>query len=72
MCHYALQVWSGMRTGAWMLYGHSHGTLIDRGGKTMDVDMDCHDFAPAALTSIKKIMADRRNIVLEHDKICAR
>ncbi|WP_461509013.1 metallophosphoesterase [Rhodopirellula baltica] len=23
MCHYALRIWNGMRTGAWLLYGHS-------------------------------------------------
>ncbi len=27
MCHYAMRVWNHSHRGAWMLYGHSHGTL---------------------------------------------
>jgi len=27
LCHYAMRVWNHSHKGAWMLYGHSHGTL---------------------------------------------
>lgn len=27
LCHFAMRVWNKSHKGAWMLYGHSHGTL---------------------------------------------
>lgn len=27
LCHYGMRVWNKSHKGAWMLYGHSHGTL---------------------------------------------
>ncbi len=29
LCHYAMRTWDNGHHGAWMLYGHSHGSLAD-------------------------------------------
>ena len=34
LCHYAMRVWQKSHYGAWMLYGHSHGTLPDNPGRS--------------------------------------
>lgn len=52
LCHYALRVWTGMRKGAIMLYGHSHGRLPGN-AQSCDVGVDAWDFRPVDLETIK-------------------
>jgi len=59
MSHYAMRVWNQMHRGAWMLHGHSHGNLIDIGGLTMDVGVDCHNFRPIHLDEVAAFMRGR-------------
>lgn len=66
MCHYAMRVWNQCHRGAWMLHGHSHGNLVDVGGKTMDVGVDCHRYAPISIDDVAKFMATRVPLVLDH------
>lgn len=40
LCHYPLQSWNRMQYGSLMLHGHCHGSLIDTGGKRVDVGLD--------------------------------
>lgn len=47
-CHYPLRQWQGIHDGAVHLHGHSHGALPSR-GRSMDVGVDAHGFAPIAL-----------------------
>jgi calcineurin-like phosphoesterase family protein len=56
MCHYGLRVWPGMRWRAISLYGHSHGGLPGT-SKSLDVGVDCWDFAPTTLVAIKARLA---------------
>lgn len=45
LCHYAMLVWNKRHHGAWMLHGHSHGSLaIDWNAKRMDVGVDSLDY----------------------------
>jgi calcineurin-like phosphoesterase family protein len=66
MCHYALRVWNQMHRGAWMLHGHSHGNLTDIGGKTLDVGVDVHGFAPVSVEAVKAFMHERTVVECDH------
>jgi len=66
MCHYALRVWNQMNRGAWMLHGHSHGNLIDTGGRMMDVGVDCHNHRPISLEEVALFMASRTPVQYDH------
>lgn len=67
LSHYAMRVWNESHHGAWMLFGHSHGTLKDDYlYKTMDVGMDTNDLKPYHFSEIQNIM-DKRQILLGVD-----
>ena len=60
LMHYAMRVWDRSHHGSWQLYGHSHGTLPPEEGRfAMDVGVDCWDFTPVPLFTIRDIMAER-------------
>jgi calcineurin-like phosphoesterase family protein len=66
LCHYAIRVWNQMHRGAWMLHGHSHGSLTDIGGKILDMGVDCHDFCPVPLERVQHLMEHREFVALDH------
>lgn len=66
MCHYAMRVWNQMHRGAWMLHGHSHGNLTDIGGKTLDVGVDVHGYAPVSVEAVKAFMDGRTVVECDH------
>jgi calcineurin-like phosphoesterase family protein len=66
LCHYAMRVWNQMHRGAWMLHGHSHGSLTDIGGKTMDVGVDSHGFRPISLHEVADYMNGREVVSVDH------
>jgi calcineurin-like phosphoesterase family protein len=57
LCHYAMRTWASAHHGAWQLYGHSHGNLPPLPNTyTMDVGVDCWDYAPVPFETIRTIM----------------
>ena len=58
LCHYCLRVWNKSHFDSWHLFGHSHGRLPAL-GKSLDVGVDGHDFAPWSWEEVKAYMADR-------------
>lgn len=56
LCHYAMRVWNKSHKGSWMLFGHSHNELPVV-GKSFDIGVDGHDFAPWSLEEIETKMA---------------
>jgi calcineurin-like phosphoesterase family protein len=67
MCHYAMRVWNRSHRGAWMLYGHSHGSLPDDpGALSIDVGVDCHDYTPISHDDIGRIMAKKTWKPIDH------
>jgi calcineurin-like phosphoesterase family protein len=64
LCHYPMLRWDNSHYGAWHLYGHCHGSLapflVDHGLDTkllsMDVGVDCNNYAPVSFDTVKKIM----------------
>ena len=69
MFHYSLRTWSQMHRGAWMLHGHSHGSLTDIGGKTMDVGVDVHGYKPISIEAIKAFMDGRPVVECDHHSL---
>ena len=66
LCHYPLRVWNRMHHGAWMLHGHSHGSLEDVGGKVMDVGVDCHCYRPISIDEVTEFMNSRQFVAMDH------
>jgi len=55
LCHFAMRVWDRSHFNSWQLHGHSHGGLLGV-GKQMDVGVDCWDFYPVALETVRRKM----------------
>lgn len=66
LLHYAMSVWNKSHHQSIHLYGHSHGTLPDRGNRSMDVGVDTHNLYPYHLDEIIDIMKNRTNTVVDH------
>lgn len=66
MSHYPMRVWNQMHREAWMLHGHSHGNLVDIGGKTMDVGVDCHGYRPISIDEVAVFMEGREAVSVDH------
>ena len=60
LMHYAMRVWDRSHHGSWHLYGHSHGSLPPLVGKfSFDAGVDCWNFTPVALDTVKSEMESR-------------
>lgn len=59
LCHYPIRSWNQIHRGAWMLHGHCHGNLPDKGGKILDVGVDCFNYTPVHIDRIEEIMRHR-------------
>lgn len=67
MCHYAFDVWNKHHHGAWMLHGHSHGSLPRGGRIRMDVGVDCHpNYEPFSFREIEEQLSGLQPAVLDH------
>ena len=55
LCHFAMRVWDRSHHGAYHLYGHSHGTLPNK-GRSLDVGVDTNNFYPYSLDEIHQIL----------------
>lgn len=59
--HYAMRVWNSSHHGAFHLYGHSHNSLHDlEDWRSIDVGVDCHNFAPINYNEVKAIMMKKK------------
>lgn len=65
MSHYAMRVWQKSHHGSWCLYGHSHGSLEDIGGKTIDIGWDVWK-KPLSFNEVREIMASRPINFVDH------
>lgn len=66
LCHFAHRVWNKSHDGAWMLYGHSHGTLPEL-GKSTDVGIDAHpEFRPFSFSELKELLDARQIELVDH------
>jgi hypothetical protein len=59
LCHYAMRTWNKAHYGAWNLYGHSHGNLVELPHmRAMDVGVD----ATAKRMGINRIFTGKGEI----------
>jgi calcineurin-like phosphoesterase family protein len=66
LCHYAMRVWNQSSRGAWHLYGHSHGRLLDVATSlSLDIGVDTHDFRPRHFDEVSKRMALKTEVTRE-------
>lgn len=66
LSHYAMRVWTSMRRGTIMLYGHSHGKLPGN-AQSLDVGVDEWNFHPVDLEKIRLKLAKSPPIVWRND-----
>ena len=67
LCHYAMRVFNKSHHGAWHLYGHSHGSLLDDPHSlSFDVGVDCHNYTPINLEQVKEIMSRKLWKPIDH------
>jgi calcineurin-like phosphoesterase family protein len=71
MFHYAMRVWNGSHRGSFLLYGHSHNSIDNTWGKSMDVGVDAAkellgEYRPFSLSEITEILSQREVQVLDH------
>lgn len=67
--HYAQRVWRNSHHGSYHLYGHSHGSLEKCAwGRSMDVGVDCNNYAPVSWDDVKMKLQDRQ-VTLHHPGI---
>ena len=67
LCHYAMRVWNKSHHGSWHLWGHSHSTLPDDpNALSIDVGVDCHNYAPISYKEVKKIMSLKNWTPVDH------
>ena len=67
LCHYAMRVWNKSHHSAWQLYGHSHGSLPDDpNALSIDVGVDCHNYAPLNINDIRRIMKKKTWKPIDH------
>lgn len=67
LCHYAMRVWHKSHRGTWHLYGHSHGNLADDpNALSLDVGVDCWDFAPVSPQQVAARMASKTWRPVDH------
>jgi len=59
LSHYSHMTWPNQSYGAWHFFGHSHGMLAGIMGKSMDVGVDCWNFAPIGYDEIKHVMRSK-------------
>ena len=62
--HFARRVWQGSHSGNWHVYGHSHSALPGL-GKSFDIGVDGHNFAPWSLDEIET----RMDVLTPHHSI---
>lgn len=69
LCHYCLRTWNRSHYGAYQLHGHSHGTLeYDHHSLSMDVGVDCWDYAPISFDDVKNYMCMKEFKPIDHHK----
>jgi calcineurin-like phosphoesterase family protein len=55
LSHYAHRVWNRSHHGSFHLYGHSHGSIPPH-GRSLDVGVDCWNYAPVSFAEIVERM----------------
>jgi calcineurin-like phosphoesterase family protein len=70
MCHFPMLSWRNMHRGAWMLHGHSHGSLHHpyEGMRLFDVGVDPNHFRPLSYAEIKEVLSLQKGHVCDQHR----
>ena len=67
LCHYAMMTWNQSHRGAWMLHGHSHGSLADDPHSLrLDVGVDPMGYQPVNFETIRDLMSKKDFRPIDH------
>jgi calcineurin-like phosphoesterase family protein len=67
LCHYAMLTWNKAHYGAWMLHGHSHGSLrYPFDAKIHDVGVDPNNYHPLSFDDLSRIMSKKKFVSVDH------
>lgn len=71
LSHYPFYVWNKHHHGAFMLHGHSHGSLVKKNDpiyerKIMDVGCNMTNYTPISYGEVKKIMSKKEIKTVDH------
>ncbi len=68
MCHFPLLTWNRAHHGSIMLHGHCHGNInhLNKDTRRLDVGVDVHNYYPASIAQVIKIMDDRQYQIVDH------
>ena len=66
LSHYAMRIWNKSHHNSIHLYGHSHGTLEDNYGLSMDVGVDTNNLKPYSYSEILDIMKIKESLIIDH------
>lgn len=67
LCHYAMLTWNQSHRGAWMLHGHSHGSLPnDPHALRLDVGVDPMGYWPVGFETVRGIMSKKEFVPIDH------
>lgn len=71
--HYAARVWNKAHHGSWFLYGHSHDSIDDNWGRSMDVGVDAAyrilgEYRPFSYDEVKEILNSREHMAVDHHR----
>lgn len=66
MCHYAFLTWNKSHYLSWNLHGHSHGSLLPRDAKQLDVGVDTNDLKPYTELEVETYMSKKGLDVVDH------
>lgn len=69
MSHYPMVTWNRAHHGAWMLHGHSHGSLADAGVRRLDIGVDTHpNYEPYSYEEVLALMQGREGPNADHHR----
>jgi len=57
--HYPMFEWNKMHRGSYHCFGHVHGSTLGRGGRSMDVGVDVHDYYPVHIDEVVDTLKDK-------------
>lgn len=72
MFHYPIADWVAAHRGAWMVHGHTHGTLPPENmglanKKIVDIGVDCWQYKPVSFIELKAYMDKREKVVYGYE-----
>lgn len=68
LCHFPMLTWNKAHRGAWMLHGHSHGSVnyLNVGTTRLDVGVDNFKYTPVSYEEVRDLLKDIEYTPVDH------